>query len=209
MKLRPLRTLRAKTPWLVLLGLLAFGCSRLPTAPELSARDLDRAPAGSTLVSQQLEPLEPLLPGIGADDEPVLPTLEPDTLVRDENIDGSVGGGVSVGYVQVVVPSGAYTGMAQIRITIPNEDSLMCHLEIFPASKNQFAEPVIVTFDIDGGIEQVGPLQTLGVFWFDEEHRRWVQIPAEIAPDRRTISAELSHFSQYKVAKASWNKASW
>lgn len=209
MKLRPLRILRTKTPWLVLLGVLAFGCSRLPTAPELSARDVDKVPAGSNLVSQRLEPLEPLLPGIGADDWSPLPILEPDTLVRDADIDGSVGGGVSVGYVHVEVPSGAYSGQAKIRVTIPNHDSLMCHLEIFPAWKNQFAEPVTVTFAIDGVIQEVGPLQTLGVFWFDEEHRRWVQIPAEMAPDRRTISAELSHFSLYKVAKASWNKASW
>lgn len=188
---------------LVLASAITFGCSPLPTAPELSARDVAKAHSESGLIHHDLlEPLDPLLP---QPQPPTLPPIPDPDSIRAENIDGDVGGNVKVGYVDVEVPRGAYNGQAEIRITIPDKDSLMCHLEIFPASKNHFDVPVIVTFDL-GNVEDTN---SLGVFWFNEEVGRWLQIAAQMDPEHRKITAELSHFSQYKVAKASRNKASW
>ena len=201
------RISRLKTLWLVLLGVLAFGCSRLPTAPPSESQRSTRSSAGVLVV-----PIDPVDPGDGGGGPIGPPPAEVDTLVRAEDIDGRDGGEVSIGYVGVEVPEGAYDGRATVKITIPDDDSLKCHLEIFPASYNHFVEPVKVTFDVshvDRAALGVGPTETLGVYWLDEVHNRWVQIPATLDEPRGEISAELAHFSQYKVAKASWNKASW
>jgi hypothetical protein len=199
-------TSRLKTPWFLVLGVLVFGCSRLPTAPELEP---GAARSGVATSSGTMVIVDPTDPGGGPIGPP--PT-EVDTLVRAEDIDGRDGGEVSVGYVAVDVPEGAYAGTATVKIIIPDEDSLQCHLEIYPAMYNHFVEPVTVTFDVshvNRAAMGVGPTETLGVYWLDESRNRWVQIPATLDEPRGKISAELSHFSQYKVAKASWNKASW
>lgn len=197
MKLRPLRRSLVRNAWPVLLAVAVFGCSRLPTAPETPGTG-NRTAEPSGLISGLLEPLEPA---------PIIP----DTLIRWDDVDGGEGGKVRAGHIEVEVPRGAYEGVAEIRITVPNEDSLRCHLEIYPSSKNHFTKPVKVKFDVrnvDPADLGVGPLETLGVYWLDETTGRWVQIAADYDEGGK-ITAELNHFSQYKVAKASWNKASW
>lgn len=201
-----LRPIGKRSAAIVLLCAFTFGCSRLPTAPELDTPTVQKGVASSGLNSEILEPLDPLLPNGPPSLVPVLP-VEPDTLIRAEDIDGTHGGRVNAGNVVVDVPPGAYHGQAQIKITIPDHDSLMCHLQIFPESMNHFEEPVKVTFDIENFTTD--PLHVPGVFWFDEERNIWVQVVAIHDPERKEITADLNHFSQYKVAKASWNKASW
>lgn len=202
------RPLPPRLLWIALLAAVTFGCSRLPTAPPAG----EALRGGAATAGGEILPVDPLPPSpipIEPWDpafpypEPLPPVEVPDSM-KVEPVD-ALGGDIKVGPVEVVVPAGAIPGEALVRVVIPDDDHLLCHLDIFPEAMNGFAEPVTVTFDVS---RQPKP-HKLGVFWLNEERNVWVQIGADLSPDGTRLSARLEHFSVYKVAPANQTKASW
>jgi hypothetical protein len=183
-----------------LLGALIFGCSPMPTGPASGGREATGAPSGTGVKQVRVIAPDPPVSVVPGPSQP-----QPDTLVRVDPVEGADGGRVEVGYVRLDIPEGAFEGEAQVRILIPDKDKMECHLDIFPASKNQFAEPVTLTFDV----EDVEDPEELAIWLYDETLQDWVQLRTLYHPERKTLKASLTHFSLYRAAKASWNKASW
>ena len=129
-----------------------------------------------------------------------------DSLEISTIITGIVGGELRNGVIDVKLPAGAIDGTAQISIRVNSLDSKRCELSIVPASANQFAKPVLLTVDCSG----LSHLERYGILWLDESTGEWVDIGSTVDLNLSTITAELSHFSQYKVAEVlREGKAGW
>lgn len=192
-----------RVTWIALLCAVTLGCSPLPTAPELPARQATGLAAGS--VPQETGGVIKL-PGLDTVElEPIDPSIIPDTLELIRAVEGDRGDSLKLGMVDLEVPAGAYDGDAEIRMTVPDSTLLEVQLDIYPASKNHFDEPVKLAFDLSVAHRP----SELHVYWLDETLGEWVEVPSDYDPVKKKITAPLSHFSTYKVAKASWAKASW
>jgi hypothetical protein len=120
---------------------------------------------------------------------------------------GPVGGNVNAGRFRVEVPAGAWIGLAQVTIVVPDESELQCELHIQNVL-NLFAVPVALEVEWDGA-ERLDPdfdPADLRMTWLDETTGQWVVIPYSVDTHHETITSMLSHFSRYGVvsAKAGW-----
>lgn len=195
-----------------LLGLVS--CGSVPTAPQLnrdgdSARgSMSFAQAGGASHNDQDDDLfEPIL-GPGGVVTPIrnLPRLiGEDGLELLEPVTGNIGAILRVADVTVTVPPDAFSGDAQIKVTVPDSTKLECHLEIYPPSKNNFAVPVRLEFDV----RAAGNPRVMVVYWFDEAAHGWVPLTTSMDPATGKVWAELPHFSIYKADSEVLGRAGW
>lgn len=208
-----MRTVAVRLLGAALIGwLLALaGCGRMPTAPEPGAGPAI-SPGGSGSAGVTLPEATPdsraprgSSPG-GAKLPKIAPAPIVDPLVSEVElvVDGAVGCDLQAGNVTLRVPPHAFDGVAQIKVT-PDAGQLACHLEIFPPDKNNFQVPVTLVFNTGS----VPDPRLMTIFWFDDSARQWVAIPSSVDPGRRTISAELPHFSYYRVDTELRGRAGW
>ncbi len=170
------------------LGVLAmamWGCSSLPTTPVLDPQPnfvKVPLPPGGALSASEETPSE----------------------VSGE-IDGALGGTLTHGRFQLVVPPGAFSGVATLTIRMPDPAEMRCELHITPEEANQFAVPVQLVADCSGaeGVD-FSKLETL---WFDESAGVWVLVrgSATDAVGGRIVTP-LDHFSIYGIVEG---KAGW
>ncbi len=170
------------------LGILAmamWGCSSVPTSPTITPEP-----------SFVKVPMPPGWALSASDDSP--------TEVSGV-IDGALGGTLSHGRFQLVVPPGAFQGVATLTIRMPDPAEMGCELHITPEEANRFAVPVQLVADCSGaeGVD-FSKLETL---WFDEDARAWVLVRGS-ATDAvgGQIVTPLEHFSMYGVVEG---KAGW
>lgn len=183
---------------LVALVATAFGCSKLPLAPQTS-------PNSSARVAHALGQEIPVTPG----DTAIVPIDPRDTMVTTvELVNGAVGATIRTGRgVTLVIPPGAFDGTASIEVKSRSVGRLV-QLEISPGSLNGFNQPVLLAFDTTGMPETV--LANLSVLWHDPETGDWVPVEGSVvSPDGRQISAPLMHFSEYTIGNGRLGKAGW
>jgi hypothetical protein len=174
---------------------LATSCMQLPTAPSLQA-------PGTTATTQRVIQSGSLLGDIGSilNDATVL-------ITKTVDIVGSLGGSLTNGRWNVVVPPGAVSGTATISIDLPNPLSPACQLEITPATSNHFDVPVELT--VDCRLVPVEKLKTYSIFWYDPSTSKWVPVASSTVDlQNKTVSAPLQHFSKYAVGPLD-GRASW
>ena len=171
-----------------LVALVALAsCSRVPTAPP--------SPSEATLTTMPDDPGGP-----APSTPPIVdaPAIVP--LVSSLRIDGRLGGVIVVGRWKLIVPAGAYAGAGMITLTIPDPSIDKCELEIFPASLNNFKEPV----DLRYLCITRGEARTRNMQWWDPAAGAWKVIPSWPESSDNSRCAELKHFSTYKSSKAGW-----
>ena len=66
-------------------------------------------------------------------------------------VDGLLGGSVSNGNWQVVIPPGAYKGSGTVSLSVPNAQPALCDISISPASLNGFDVPVQLSYKVQPG----------------------------------------------------------
>ena len=167
-------------------ALIAWGCSKAPTsalAPQQSTTPpFVRVPVGGA------QPFS---------------TISSSTNSKD--IDGSKGGSIDNGRFTLIVPPGAFTGIATVTILVPNPTVMQCQLTITPPEANHFAIPVQLVADChDASQLNVSSLATL---WYDELNQRWTLVNGSvISIPNSTITTPLMHFSYYGIfdGKAGW-----
>jgi hypothetical protein len=116
-------------------------------------------------------------------------------------VDGLVGGAVSNGNWQVVVPPGAYNGSGTVGISVPSSQPAMCDLSISPSSLNHFAVPVQLSYKL-GSLDA---LANSAIVWWDPDARVWREVASTVDSTTLTRTAALSHFSTYGcVSRAGW-----
>lgn len=171
----------------------AVGCGRLPLEPEVSTqRDVYEAPVFAQ-VPRSGDAFGASPTGIQS---------------GSQDVDGAVGGTVTVGRFSVIVPAGAFDGVATIHVTIPDPTVMACDLHITPESANDFAVPVTLRADC-AGVFNV-ELENCGTLWFDPSINMWRTVGGTaVDPVNDVVSAELEHFSRYGVADLLQGKASW
>lgn len=184
--------------WLVAL----FGCGTAPTAPQLSTAGTPAAgevrPGGAShdgLIGDLIEPIT----------RPVTRLIGEDGLELLAPVSGDDGAMLKVGDVTVKVPPDAFSGDAEIKVTVPDSTKLECHLEIYPPSKNNFANPVRLEFDVKDGRD----VRVMVVYWFDEDAQAWVPLTTSVDRNTGKIWAELPHFSIYKADSEVQGRAGW
>lgn len=187
--------------WLIPLAIAAVAvgfatsCGQMPTAPPIQL-------LGSTATTQRVVQSGSLLGDIGT-------ILNDATSLITKTVDiiGSIGGSVTNGRWNVVVPPDAVSGSASISIDLPNLTSPACQLEITPATSNHFAVPVELT--VDCRLVPVEKLKTFSIFWYDPATSKWVPVAnSTVDLQNKTVSAPLEHFSKYAVGPLD-GRASW
>jgi len=202
--------MRWRIAGVVAMLLLAVGCSSLPTQPMLPRG------AGSTLGAGGANgSLTGLLgtDGHGEDDLlPQLPVLYPIGTVLDSlgvgelvPIKGKDGGELDLWGVTLRIPANAISGDATLTMTMLDASKQECQFELNPAYLNHFNSPVTLQFDVSSAPD----LRVLSVYWWDPANNDWVAIPSTIDSNAKTISAQLQHFSKYKVDSELLGKAGW
>ena len=184
----------------------SYGCSPLPSAPVLTAGSSSPGAGAPGVVSIAPDAKNP---GQGPNPAPGPPafamTARADSVEMPVN--GHVGGHMELGRVALDVPPGAYKGLGQVKILLPDSLERGCALTVTPSQRNHFDVPVTLTFDCsDWTTDQI---RRAGVMWYDEQRHQWVQIDTDMDLTNKTVSAQLVHFSQYKCDKPGHNKASW
>ena len=195
----PSRKVPTRTAAVLIVAVLlaTLGCSPLPLAPRVSEDGAKGGPASAGLT--QIAEISPKLPV-----EPVDPPEDGD-VVASRIVSGTVGAVITTPSISLQIPPGAINGTAEVRVTIPDSTKLHCYLEISGGAPNHFEVPVVLTFDC----RNVTDIEHQGVFWYDEENERWMQIAGDIDRDRKIVTTPLTHFSQYKCEKTKLAKASW
>lgn len=134
-------------------------------------------------------------------------TMAEGPLEGSGSVNGAVGGEVTVGRFRVIVPPGAFQGMATITVKVPDQALISCELEITPPEANGFSVPVSLVADCQG-VSNVD-LADCGTLWFDPSANVWRTVAGtEIDLDQSTVTASLQHFSCYGIAdllgRAGW-----
>ena len=172
----------------ILAGLALAGCSQSPTAPV----------AAGIKNPEFVRSTKAPTPGLSSMGDVV-------SLTESQSIDGAVGGLVSVGRFTLLIPAGAFQGVAQVSISVPDSGVVQCDLSIDPPSANHFAVPVTLRSHCSG-TSAVVPNRLLQL-WFDEQRGLWVPVPGATS-DMATfdVVAPLMHFSAYGIVggKAGW-----
>ena len=144
----------------------------------------------------------PLLAKAAAPSAPGRPTPPtPHATVVTGSVNGARGGRVTNGIWTVNIPSGAFSGTADISVSVPDLNPYTCDLQITGAP-NSFRIPVRLVANTAGRPEDPS---TLTIFWYNPQTFAWIDQGAAGDPATRTVAASLSHFSTYKLAqKAGW-----
>ena len=163
----------------LILSLVALAsCSTLPTAPASSSHDLiiTRAP----------------------DDETPLPSNV--SLVGSKLINGRVGGVVFVGNWKLIVPPGAFNGIGNITIAVPDSTVDQCDLSIDPPALNHFSEDVELRFRC----VSLTDADRRDMRWWNPTSNTWTVLKSW--PNKSDLSrcTSLQHFSKYASGKAGW-----
>jgi len=178
---------------IALLAALIMGCSRMPTAPELSAVESDP-------VMTAQSPAKPL-PADPAVDRSQQPPSQPDSLDPTVFFNGNDGATVSAGRVTLVIPPDAVHGNATLTLAVPSATSLECRVSISPASKGSFAVPATLSFDMSG--RKFAP--HAAVFWWNAARGNWRQLPSDLDAESMLIRASLDELSNCRVGTAQWD----
>ena len=202
------RRWRASGLW-VLMGavLLLSGCGQSPVGPTDPSQG---SGAGGT---RQAPPLVTVAPDgtVTYVDAPydtmketpggVLP-LPPASVRASAWISGSVGGVVRAGRFAVRIPAGAFLGLAQVTVTMPDSSMMLCDLSISPASANQFKVPVQLVADLSA--TDMTDASTCTMYWYDPNRVLWKNLVAKTRTSGMLVVTELDHFSKYAAGKAGW-----
>jgi len=185
--------------------LVLVGCAALPTQP--IPPNGSSSLGGRTAVSSSYTPS----PGDSVTD-PVLPALQPIGTVTDSlgvgeivPVVGDKGGVINMWGMTVKIPANALAGDATVTMTLVNPDKHECSLEINPPSMNHFSQPVTLEFDMSDATD----LRGMSVYWWDPANLVWVPVSSTIDEGKKTVSADLQHFSRYKVDSELMGKAGW
>jgi hypothetical protein len=174
---------------------LAVGCGTAPNAPQ---------PAATASLNSAGRAAEPagLLDGAGS----LLGGVA--TLVkRTIYLVGSVGGSLANGRWRVAIPANAVDGNATVTLTVASATSPVCQLDIAPATLNHFDTPVTLT--IDCGSVATSDLKNWQMYWYNPAKAGWEPVAgSKVDLTAKTVSAPLSHFSQYAAGPAG-GKAGW
>ena len=181
------------------LGLIAtMGCGHAPMAPQVDTQGTTVEGGGmAAKIGAESSGLQP--PYYAP--EPVEPTSSEHAV----QVQGAKGAKIKVDNVTVNIPKLAFLGKADIIVT-PDPAKLQVKLDIRPASKNHFNKPVVLEFDTRACGEDMRYMQIL---WFDAEINEWVQIPSVADPVAGTVTAQLSHFSEYKAECGVKKRSGW
>lgn len=169
-------------------AMLTWSCAQLPTAPMATPDAEDppflRAPTGAAT---------PFGSGTGSGSS------------ASKAIDGAAGGSIEFGNFRLVVPPGAYAGVATLTITVPDPSVVRCDLSISPAQTRPFAQPVQLIADCSSAtVVDVSGMKTLT---FDTARGLWVVVPGStVSSASATITTPLEQFSECGVVdgKAGW-----
>jgi hypothetical protein len=192
---------------------LVAGCGALPTSP--IDNDM-RAPSGTENAAATTMP---------ADDQPSdTPGADPrratdlsDVLatapgagamsVRESDLMPNGKADVRNGRWEIKVPRGAIDGPARLSVRVPGPASPACELGITPASKNHFAQPVLLVADCRG--VSTTQLLTYVISWYDPGTGLWVPVAgSHVDLKKKTVTAPLLHFSVYSVGPED-GKSGW
>jgi hypothetical protein len=190
----------------------AIGCMNLTTAPVMPHIEAPVTASTSHVSGGRVATNNGLLDGVVNDLSGLVGvvTSTVDSLgdvVNSVTIDGSVGGSLTNGRWQVMVPPDAVNGDATVGITVTNVTSNRCELSITPVSKNYFDTPVTLT--VDCATVPAGQLRNYTIYWLDPSVGTWVQVDgATVDMTHRTVSAPLKHFSTYCTGPAG-GKVGW
>ncbi len=177
-----------------LAGLAVFlGCGRVPTQPT------PEAPQGYA------NPQFVRVPSPGAGES--FGVSGSQSLSGTAQIDGAVGGSLTVGRFTVTVPAGAYNGPATVTISAPDSTVLQCNLAISPGNIDRFVVPVTLSTSCAGipGLDLSG-LQTL---WRNPADGLWYPEATSANVLAATVNTPLGHFSSYGVADTNIGKSGW
>ncbi len=202
MKLRTRPILAAVTA----LGLLTVnGCGELPTAPRLDPGVGAAGPAASGGLVAADGGVDVGPPDAGPAPAPA-PAPGSPALQATAGLVGELGGSVQLKDVAVVFPPDAFTGAAQISVTMPDSSKLEVHLEITPAGKNHFDVPVRLEFDPRAAGQDP---RMMVIRWRNPADNRWVDIPTTMDPVSGKVWADLAHFSDYECVSEVQGRAGW
>ena len=181
------RTLKPHAILALLALMTGAGCSSLPTGP--SPEVASESGAG------------PAVPAAA-----IRTPLPVDLVTASKVIYGPIGGRVTAGNFTVIVPPLAVKGVATVKVTQPDVTKPFVELEISPSSANKFLVPV--TLVVTAGPIRNERLALAYIAWFNPSTRTWERVPSsEVNLTNRTVTAPLSHFSEYAVqvdGKAGW-----
>ena len=119
---------------------------------------------------------------------------------------GPLGGTVSAGNFKVVIPPGALTTTATIRVSQPDPAKPVVNLSISPASANKFLLPVLLVADAAPMDRSL--LSVAYVGYYNPETGAWERVESSVVSVATlSVSAPLWHFSTYRVE--SGGKAGW
>jgi len=187
-----------KAPILMILGfaLLAAGCSTdHGTSPALSR--VNGPEAGNAGPSSQdqgslarARSTGSLPQGLQAGGSVALST--------SADVDGAVGGTLSVGRITLTFAPGAFSGTKTITIYDTSNGGVSCQL--YPEGL-QFSQPVTLQMQLVGtSLDD----STATVDWFNPNAGSWVGIGGNYQSPDHSVVANLQHFSTYRGSRAGW-----
>ena len=186
-------------PWMVAVaaGLVMAGCSTLPTAPVVGTDDGPSAAARSGATNDPNGLLMNLTGSL---------VKGPASVTSSRTINGLLGGVVSAGNFQVIVPPLAIRGTAVVTVTQPDVSSPVVELRISPESANRFLLPVLLLADASRLSPELVAVSYLS--WFNPATGQWERVPGgSVSVLNLTVQAPLWHFSNYRVERD--GKAGW
>jgi hypothetical protein len=186
--------------------LLLSGCGQSPVGPTDPSQG---SGAGGTRQAPPLVTVEPDgtvtyvdAPCDTANQTGVIDPLLPASLRASAWISGSVGGVVRAGRFAVRIPAGAFPGVAQVTVTMPDSSMMLCDLSISPASVNQFKVPVQLVADLSA--TDMTDASTCTMYWYDPNRVLWKNLVAKTRTSGTLVVTDLDHFSKYAAGKAGW-----
>ena len=169
-----------------LVSLLAVGCSELPTQPVV---ENSAAPEANQVMAAHSADLSRIVP----------PAPQPGATSNQARILGHRGGVVVAGKFAVVIPPGAFNGMATVRVDVPDPMQPLVELSIEPASKNHFDRPVTLVAMLPNVEAQIlmasGVSELAGGSW-----QPMAGVQANL--QEMSLRTPLQHFSTYRVELA-------
>lgn len=124
-------------------------------------------------------------------------------------VDGAKGGTLRCGRFLLSIPPGAFEGEGTVSMSMPDSTVMVVDLEISPAERNDFDEPVKLCLLTDGTSLEEDDLQ---IYWWDPERDDWKALgcdkdlsdDTEVTGASEGLLTHLSHFSRYSGGKAGW-----
>ena len=117
-------------------------------------------------------------------------------------VEGSRGGVLRAGRFSVKLPPGAFSGSANVTLSMPDSTLMICELSISPSSANRFRYPAKLTADLSSS--GITDASTYTTYWYDPARLTWVNLSAKSNVSGSTVTTALEHFSKYGSGKAGW-----